>query len=403
MSQFYTTPYTNRDPSATGTQQRTVNDKIRNLFPGAAKLFALVASGESKKGEVSKGKGLISKKSCDGRRYEWFTYTPPAQSFTVAAVDGANVTVNSTDGIVLKRTLVNATNMDVGRVSAINTTTKVITFTGINDASFTASVGDKLLLLAPAYEEGSKSPYRTVKDDDNQYNVMQIVRYPVAIAASAKNTPHYGGDFFSRLKEKDMINGNMLLENTMLFGERASTTTTDLTSDSTLGDSFGTMRGFWNWAQKSYSCGGAMSPEKWIRDLDLELSNTISDGQKLIFLTGSRIVGDMQLWAQDRWILQKEGNYSKYGVKTNVFSTGKFDIEVMRHNSFDQPGFEGKGLIICPDDMEYVYKTGRDLQPRKGIQDNSMDGYEDEIFGELTCAELTGGLHCCKVTDWFLN
>ena len=39
----------------------------------------------------------------------------------------------------------------------------------------------------------------------------------------------------------------------------------------------------------------------------------------------------------------------------------------------------------------------------KGIQSNSRDGYEDEIFGELTIAELTGGLNVCKVTDWFVR
>jgi hypothetical protein len=403
MSTTITTPYTNRDPSATGTQKRSVNDKIRNLFPGSSKLMALVASGEVKKGEFAKGKGLLTKKSCDHRRYEFFVYTPPAVSYAVSSVAGANITMDSVDGLTLKRTFVNATNMDVGRISSINVTTKVITVTGINDASFTASAGDQLLVMAPAYEEGSSNPYRTSKDDDNQYNVMQLIRSPVAISASAKDSPHFGGDFFGRMKEKDMIQLNRILENTFLFGERASTTTTDLTADTTLGDSFGTMRGYWNWAQKSFSCGGAMSPEKWMTGLDQGLSDTISDGQKLVFLTGSKVVGDMNLWAEDKWMLQKEGSYSKYGVKTSVFSTGKHDIEVMRHNAFDQRGFEGKGLIICPDDMEYVYKTGRDLQPRKGIQDNSTDGYEDEIFGELTCSELTGGLHCCKVTDWFTN
>lgn len=404
MATTYTVPYTNRDPSATGTQKRSVHDKIRNLFPGASQLLALVASGEVKKGELTKGAGLLSKTSSDHRRYEWFVYTPPAIIYTVASVDSANITITSSvAGLTLKRTLYNSANGDCGRISSINTSTNVITVTGINDASFTVTAGDKLLVAAPAYEEGSKDPYRSMKDDDNQYNVMQIVRFPVAISASAKGSPHYGGDFFSRLKQKDMIQGNRLVEHSFLFGERAYTTTTDLTADSTLGDSFGSMRGFWNWAQKSYSCGGAMTPEKWIRDLPLAMSDTINPNQKVVFLTGRRVFGDMQMWGYDKYLHMDDGEYDKFGVKTYKFMTAGPEIEVMVHNVFDQSGFEGKGLLMCPDDAVYVYKTGRDMQPRNGIQDNSLDGYEDEIYGELTCAELTGGLHCCQVSDWFTN
>lgn len=403
MATTYTTPYTGRDPSATGIQKRDVFDKVRNLFPGAAQFLALVATGKIEKGEMTKSAGMISKKECSQRRYEWFTYTPPAIEFTVASVNGANITLSSATGLVLKRTVINLSNMEVGRVSSI--ASSVITVTGISDASFTVASGDKLLVAMPAYEEASSSPYRSMKDDDNNYNVMQIARFPVAISASAKVGENYGGDFFKRLKQKDMIQGNRLVEHSFLFGERAYTTTTDLTADSTLSDSFGTMRGLWNWAQKSFSCGGAMTPEKWMKDLDRTLSDTINPGQKLVFLTSSKIVGDMQAWAYDKWMITKEGKYSEFGVRTEVFKTGKYDIEVMAHSAFDRAGspLESKGIIFAPDDCAYVSRTGRDLQPRKGIQDNSLDGYEDEIYGELTLAEYTGGQNVCRVYDWFLS
>lgn len=401
MSTTYTTPYTGRDPSATGIQQRSVSDEVRKLFPAASRMLALVAEGKVNKGQLTKGKGLISKTSCDSRRYEWFTYTPPAVEFSVSSVAGANITLASATGLVLKRTIMNLTNYDVGRISSISS--NVITVTGINDASFTVTSGDNLLVLAPAYEEGSSNPYRTMKDEDNSYNVMQIFRFPIAISASAKIQKSFGGDFWARVAENNMTNGLRLIENTLLFGERAYTTTTDLTADATLGDSFGSMRGVWNWAQKSYSCCGAMTPEKWLKDLDQMLANTISTQQNLVFLTSSRVIADMQSWAFDHWMLTKEGDYSKFGLKTKVFSTGKYDIEVMAHDAFDKTGNEGRGIIIAPDDIDYVYRTGRDLEPKKGIQDNSTDGYEDDIIGEITLAEKTGGQHCCRVTDWFLS
>ena len=402
MATTYTTPYTNRDPSATGLQKRTVNDKIRNLFPGAAQLLAFVANGKINKGELTKGKGMISKTSCSTRRYEFATYTPQTVEFTVESVNSANITIaGSVDGMAFKRTIVNSENNDVGRINAINTTTRVITVQAIT-ANFDVAPGDKLLLMAPAYEEGSSNPYRVMKDHDTNYNVMQIFRFPVAISASAKGTPYYGmKDFFSRLKEQNMIEGNRLIEHTLMFGERANTTTTDLTTDATLGDSFGTLRGFWNWAGKSYNCGGAMSPEKFIKDLPLAISDTINPNQKVVFATSRQIHGEVVMWANDKYMPVSKGDLESYGVKSTKIQTAGPEIEIVPMDMFDRASFKNKGLLFCPEDMLYVPKEGRDLAPKTGIQDNSTDGYEDEILGELTVAELTGGLNICTVENWF--
>ena len=301
-SQVYTTPYTNRDPSADGTQKRTFHDAIRNLFPGASTLLAFVAHGKIEKGQLTKGKGMISKTSTSTRRYEFGTYTPLTVQFTVESVaaDGKITIAGATTGMVLKRAILNTENMDVGRISSINASTRTITVTPVT-SSFNVAAGDKLLLMAAAYEEGSSNPYRIMKDFDTNYNVCQIVRYPVSIAASAKGTPHYGvKDFFSRIKEINVIEGNILTEHTMLFGERATTPTTDLTSDTTLGDSFGMMRGLWNWAATTFDCGGAMTPDKFRTNLALALPNTISSNQKVVMLTSRDIFAEMTGWIYDK-------------------------------------------------------------------------------------------------------
>jgi hypothetical protein len=97
------------------------------------------------------------------------------------------------------------------------------------------------------------------------------------------------------------------------------------------------------------------------------------------------------------------GDMEKYGVTSKKFQTSGPEIEVVKHAVFDRDDLSNKALIFCPEDLVYVAKKGRDIRPRKGIQSNSRDGYEDEIFGELTMAELTGGLNVCKVTDWFVR
>lgn len=401
-SQVYTTPYTNRDPSADGTQKRTFHDAIRNLFPGASTLLALVANGEIKKGQLTKGKGMISKTSTSTRRYEFGTYTPLTVQFTVESVSGSNIVIaGATTGMVKKRAILNTENMDVGRISSITASSNTITVTEVT-SSFAVAPGDKLLLMAAAYEEGSSNPYRIMKDFDTNYNVCQIMRYPVSIAASAKGTPHYGvKDFFGRIKENNVIEGNILNEHTMLFGERATDPTTDLTSDTTLGDSFGMMRGLWNWAATTFECGGAMTPDKFRTNLALALPNTISSNQKVVMLTSRDVFAEMTGWIYDKYMVTESGDMKKFGVKSEKFMTAGPDIEVIQHAAFDRGSLRNKAIIFCPEDVLYVAREGRDLQPRKGIGDNSFDGYEDEIFGELTIAELTGGYNVMTVENWF--
>lgn len=401
MSTVITSAYTTPAISTTGTlERRTVSDKIRNLFPGAATLFALVATGKVNKGEVLKSPGLIGKRGVSTRKYEWFTYTPLAIVFTVASVDGTNYTMSSVDGMVTKRTVMNTTNMHVGRVSSINTSTKVITVTAVT-AAFTVTAGDTFLLMAPAYPQNSSSPSIVQKDDDNAYNVTQIARYPVAIAASAKGNPHYGGDFWKRINEKNMIEGNRLTEHSMLFSERP--TSGDTTSDSTIGDTFGTFRGAWNWAANEFPCGGAMTPEKFRKELPAAMSDTINPGQRVVFLTSRVIRSEIIEWANDKLVyIDGKSKLPEYGIGDVVkVATSGPSIEIVAHNAFDQTGMTNKGLIFVPDDMLYIFANGRDLQLKKGIQNNDVDGYMDEIIGEIGLAELSAGANVTKVTDWF--
>jgi hypothetical protein len=399
MATVYTAAFTTPAVSTTGTLKRgTVSDKIRNLFPGASQLFALISRGEVKKGEITKGKGLIGKKGSDYRKYEWFSYTPNVVELTVSSVSGSNITLSSTTGLVIKRTLYNPRTNEVGRVSSI--TSSVITCTAVT-STFSPAADDKLLIMAPAYPENSAAPSIVQKDDDNHYNNTQIMRYPVAISASAKGSQHYGGDFWQRLKEKNVMEGNRLNEHSYLFNERPSSG--DTTSDATIGDNFGTFRGMWFSAQKTFDCGGAMTPEKFRKDLPMEMSETINPSDRVMMLTSRNVVGEMLEWVNDKlmYIDGSKSDLEAFGIKTTKFITNGPTIEVMAHDAFERAGNNNKALIFCPDDCLYIFRNGRDFQPKQGIQNNDVDGYEDEIIGEVGFAELTGGQNICKVKNWY--
>lgn len=401
MAENFTTAYTSRDPSATGIQKRTVNDWCRNLFHGASTLLALVTNGKVNKGEVTQSPGMLGKRSCSHRRYEFFTYTPWVTVYTVTGTGSGTVDLDSVTGLSTKRTMLNDRTLDVARVSAIATLT--VTYQAIT-STFTCAAGDKILVMAPAYEEASSSPNKFMKNEDNNYNVHQIVRYPWEMSKSAMKSDNYiyGKNYADALGKRTMIEGNLLIERSMLFSERATTTTTDLTTDATLGDSFGTMRGFANWAQKSYDAGNAMTPEKFITEIPLAMSNTISNGQRVVAFTSRKVFGEMQMWIHDKYIIDQGGELKKYGVKSMRFMTAGPEIEVIPHALFDNGKLQNKMFIMCPDDALYIYRDGRDIHVNpKEIQSNSSDSVEREVLGEITVAELTGGLHCCMVSNWY--
>jgi len=400
MGTAYTTTYTTRNPSATDIQLRSYNDKIRWLFPGSAVIFAFVSYGEMKGGELVKRPGMLGKKkSARGRRFEYFTYSPIANTATVSSTDGTNHTMDSIEGFLLKRSVINSRTLEVGRISSV--TGSIITVTAVS-STFVPLANDVLFVMAPAYEEGSTSPYSVRKTEDNDYNNMQIIRYPIKISKSAIRTDNIGvANMRDELLRRTAVEGNILSERNFLFGERAQTSTTDLTTDATLGDSFSTMRGFWNMAQRSFSGSNSMTYERIFNDLPIAAGNTINPAEKGILLCGRRIFGEMQLMIQDKFQQVQGGELSRFGVKSYKFMTQSFDMEVVLHNLFDTGAFQNRALLLFPDVLHYVFREGRDFAEQKNIQPNDADYYEDEILGEVTCADLSSGYNTCKITDWF--
>ena len=403
MGTAYTTTYVTNDPSATGIQKRSVHDKIRWLFKGASTLFAFVSYGDFKDGSLVKKEGMLGKKQTSKqRRYEFFTYIPITHVATVSSTDGTNHTMDTVEDFLLKRTLVNDRTLEVGRISSVNTSTKVITCTAIS-STFVPAADDKLFVMAPAYEEGSTSPYSVRKTEDNNYNVMQICRYPWKVSKSAMKSDNFGikTNMLDEIGKRTMVEGNIRTERNFIFGHRASTSTTDITSDATLGDDFGTMHGFWNFAQNSMDAANAMSYDLFYRDLPIQMGGYVNKADKVIMLCGQYIFGDMQGWIQDVHQQVKDGDLAKFGVRSFKFMTAGPVIEVVQHDLFDQGAFQNRALVLCPDVLQYVHRTDRDLNVKKNIQANDADYVMHEILGELTCADLAGGYCSTKITNWY--
>lgn len=409
MASNYYAAMTTPAISTTGTRERTVSDTIRNLFPGVP-FMQLIESGLPNMDGVKQKRGMISKRKVTSTKPEMFTYTPLAVEFTVSAFTSvADFTLSSAAGLSTHLLMLNTNNKTVCRIGTVNVTTGAVTATTIGGTTFTASVNDKLLVLGAAYPENSSSPQIIMKDEDNLYNHTQIMRFAGAISNTAGGNPHYGGSFWGRLRERVTVEGLRRASHNMLFAERASSGET--TTDSILSDSVRTMRGLWHWAATSYNAQGNMTWEKFRDVMPLEMSDTIDPSKKQIMLCGIKVWADILSWQNDAGIIRVDmsdyGKDTTWGVKSMKIMHARGEVEVIHLDVFDRGDLYKNALIFCPDEVEYLYKNkgpgdsqDRDFHPKKGIQNNDVDGVEDEILGEISMGVLDGGNSIHKIENW---
>ncbi len=406
MATYSTAAITTPAISTSGIQKREVTegDKWRHLFPGSP-ILALVAKGAANKTgamNFQSKAGMISKRQVTNPKYEVFTYSPLAVEFTVATFSSvASYTVSSADGLTEKMCLVNTANNTVCRISSITSTTLVCVTVG--STTFTAAASDKLLALAPAYGENSSSPYILSKTEDNVYNYLFIPRFPVAISKSAEGNDTYAGGpgaYWKLVKARNVVEGLRKVENSLIWSQYASSG--DTTSDSTLSDAFRTTKGMYQWTGASYPCGGSLDYAKFSNDMVLGMNESARRaGRVMVLLESQKSKGLQNLWGQDKLNINESGEKDEFGVLIAKVMTSGPTIKLQVHDSFDRGTNTTKGLIFDPEDYEYVFKKGRDIQARNGIQLPSTDGFEDEIFGEIGINPIDGGNATTTLTAMF--
>lgn len=402
-NQHFTSAVITPSIATDGIRKRTVSDFIRHLFPGQP-FISLISTGKtSSKDMTVRQKDLIGKRSVMGSKFEAFTWTPTAVLFEVVAGGNGTTTAKlaSVEGLVLKRVVVNSNNKTVGRIGAINTTTKIVTITSIGNTTFSTSVGDELLVQAPAYEENSSSPYILQKDPANNYNFTQIVRFPVGMSRTAMQNPYYGPERWKQYKEENMLTGFRLATHSMFFSERAEGSNEKTTGD-TLGDSFRTMRGLWNWAQTTYDAGGNLTLDKFMTELPLSWHNSVAPSDKKIFTCGTSVWAEILTWANEGLQIRQNdsGTYAKLGVEAHTLTTAKGSVDVVVLDAFDQGGYSSTAMVMNPNRLDYVYLKSEDLKPKqKQIQNNDVDGVIEEIMGEISIAPDDGGYSLTTCTN----
>jgi hypothetical protein len=401
---FYYTPAS----STTQNIPRYVEDKVRQLWPASAKMTAMVAEGSVKNGEFTEAPGKIAKKSVDNIRFECYSYTPLAVTVTAGTgtpLSSTTLTLLDTTELVPPYTLVNTANGTTARVDS-RTSDTVVEVTSYGATSFAVSAGDVLLVMAPAYHQGSVDPIAIWKDEDNLYNLTQIVRFPVSITGTAKANVSYFGDYWQRMHKIGFQEGKRKIEGTMLFGNRASSGNT--TGAGAVYGAFSSTRGAYQWAvgNATFDCANSFTPDKWRTDVPAyyaaNTANTVGDSSPMVMFCGNKVAGLMQGWVNMvQRIDMGGGEVDVFGLKARKFQTATFTALVITHDLFNRGSFANQALLFNPEELFYAFLKGRDVKPNNNIQSPSRDGYMDEIMGEFGLGVRDGGASMLRLTNLY--
>jgi len=401
MGQHYTDLYTTQTMSTTGTRERDVADTIRHLYPGS-NWMPMIAQGKvpTPKGAnegVKKQKNMFGKRQVYSSKFEAFTFTPLAIEFTVTSYSDPTLVLTSTEGLVAKYTLINSNNGTTCFINTVDSGGTDLNVTSYGGTDFSVSAGDKLVCLSPHYEEKSSSPSINFKDPDNLYNLTYIFRHAVGISDTAQKSKHYGGDRYMHIRQENGADAMRKASNNLIFDNKPASSAEKNTSG--LSTSFGSCDGIYQWAQTSHDFGGSMTKEAFMQDMPLSFHESVGINDKKVMWCGYAVWSVILGWINEGTLQAKPGTYAKWGIESYNILTARGYVEVMLLDVFDRGNFATQALIVCPEKIDYVFYKGRDMQVRENIQGNSVDGREDEIYGEISVCPDDNGYSIMKLIN----
>lgn len=383
--------------STTGTLKRTVSDYIRRFSPVVAPVMSMVKTqGISEMGDPSYSKGMIDKKGTPTMKFEWFTSTPPAMYYTATGGSSTTAVISSNTGFITRDIIVNLTTLQVAIVNTL-TNSDTLTVTAIG-GTWSCSAGDVIAMCNNAQEEGSSTAVSRTSEPDNNFNYCQIFRFPVSIADTARNSPHYAEDLVSRYKKDNMYFALKNMENSIWLGKKATSETTSVTIDGTALSVYSS-RGIMDMSQVTYDCQGTMTYDLFNNDLYQSLPNTLDPDDELVMYCGRKIQANMNNWVQQKLMIT-ESEKDVFGSMATRFLCGNFKVRPIVHDLFDKGALANQFVILRTKDLVYRFKEGLDLQVKTDIQNPAAMAKTDELRGVFGLQIISGGAEVIRGINW---
>ncbi len=294
--------------------------------------------------------------------------------------DTALVVDNPGGAIFTKYDLIKNTRTgEIMRVTSVNYTTNTITVTRGAGSTSAAAINDDdwLLIIGPAFEEGSKSGDSNTTKLVKVTNFTQIFKTKFGVTLTADASKLYPADAAKDLKylrAKHGIEHAKKIERAYWFGEKKEVVGPD---NKPLRLSGGILEAI-NSAGNVQDEASSGLTEAEFRTFLQNYAFKYGSSEKYFFC-GNIVLGYLESFSAGK--LQTVPGEKTYGVEVRRYISSFGTLNIVRHPMFDNQ-YSGIGVVLDLSTVKHCPLNGRDTVLETSIQENDADEQVDQYKSE---------------------
>ena len=374
----------------TGRIKKDVEAKIALLDPQISPLMTAISTIgrqylRDDNGSVKVSGVPLMKKATTSSRFEW--WEDELLGVKTGVNNGAGYSSSATDIVVDDYTIFSAGdivwNTRTNEILEVNgsPSSSTVTFrrgVGASGTGVAILDNDELIIIGNVYPEGATSRTAKSTQETNQYNYTQIIRTPVEITNTLKNTDLYTEDEWKTQVAKAGIEHMKKIERTLWFGKREqSTNSVNNTSGKPKRTTGGILNHFLS--TNVMTASATLTESEW--DAFLEVALKKGSTMKYVFCA-PRVLTVISNFAKNK--LQTSQDSKVYGMSIFEYQSPHGTVKLVKQPIFEETSYTaGHAVALDLKNLKYRFLQGRDTAFLDNRQENDRDGQKAEYLTEM--------------------
>src|SRR3989339_1627303 len=299
-----------------------------------------------------------------------------ASGATALVIDNPGVSIFTKFDLVK-----NTRTGEIMRVTAVDYGTNTLTVTRGAGATAAAAINDNdwLLVIGPAFEEGSKSGDSNTTKLVKVTNYTQIFKTKFGVTQTENASKLYpsgnpGADL-KYLRAKHGIEQAKKIERAYWFGEKKEVTGPD---GKPLRLTGGVLEAIISAGNVQDEASSSLT-EAEFRSVLQNYAFKFGSSEKYFFC-GNTILGHLESFATGKLMLTPSDK--TFGVEVRKYQSSFGTLNIVRHPMFDNQ-YAGMGVVLDLSTLKHCPLNGRDTSLETNIQDNDADEEMDQYKTEV--------------------
>lgn len=325
---------------------------------------------------------LREKREAVNAQFQWLEKDEQPRTSTVATtIDDVTTTLAVATGTGVRFAanylIQNLSTGEIMRVTGVTNDNLTVT-RGIGGNAAPCTVGDKVLFVSTAFEDGAGIGTLKSIQEFNLYNYTQIHRTPFGFTGRDLETELFGGRDEKTETKAATIEHKKSIEQTFFFGKRSTATGTHLITTS------GGLQYFIStnaWNVSGTPLNKRTFDEFLEQGMKWGMGGNQSRGTGLKYLLcSSRWLTEINSFANDglRYTVLDD----KIGFAAETYQSPHGEVRLMRANVLDY-NHRDYAFLLDPNHLKYTYHRGRDTKLLKDRQANDIDGVSNEFLSDV--------------------